>query len=163
MKKAHILYFDDEIFIMTTEFGGPLCFILEYIESLDIVNKIDRIDRPEDAEKAMKENNYDLLILDIRIEKSQGGERNSYKDIPWERTGVELIRRIREGDIKGKTTLSVPIIVITAVTDVPTLQRIELHGKGKDPEDPLFIRIIQKPPRLADIGRAIQDAISWIK
>ncbi|RXK01190.1 DNA-binding response regulator [Arcobacter sp. CECT 8986] len=72
--------------------------IKEYLESLDY--EIDDFDNGEDALHAIYENNYQILILDIRVPKING---------------YELVKIIREDNI------STPVIYITSLTDINNL------------------------------------------
>lgn len=72
--------------------------IKEYLESLDY--EIDDLDNGEDALHAIYENNYQILILDIRVPKING---------------YELVKIIREDNI------STPVIYITSLTDINNL------------------------------------------
>lgn len=72
--------------------------IKEYLESLDY--EIDDFDNGEDALHAIYENNYQILILDIRVPKING---------------YELVKMIREDNI------STPVIYITSLTDINNL------------------------------------------
>ncbi|AXX92795.1 DNA-binding response regulator [Malaciobacter molluscorum LMG 25693] len=72
--------------------------IKEYLESLDY--EIDDFDNGEDALHAIYDNNYQLLILDIRVPKING---------------YELVKMIREDNI------NIPVIYITSLTDINNL------------------------------------------
>jgi CheY-like chemotaxis protein len=162
MEVPHVLYFDDEVEDLTTAHGGPLEYILGYLrEDLDFTIDLDCKDQLSQTETSICENKYDVIFLDIRIEPSHGGaQEDDYKDTEWERTGVRLIDRIRSGAIGGATPSNVPIIVITAVADSDTLEKIKTIGKGNLPCES-FIRIIQKPPRLSDIEQALRQAVHY--
>ncbi|RXJ87378.1 response regulator transcription factor [Arcobacter sp. CECT 8985] len=72
--------------------------IKEYLESLNY--EIDDYDNGEDALNAIYENNYQILILDIRVPKLNG---------------YELVKIIREDNI------NIPVIYITSLTDINNL------------------------------------------
>jgi CheY-like chemotaxis protein len=71
---------------------------------------------------------FDLLIVDLMIRPKSVNADNQevqnihYDNVKWDRTGIEFIRRFRQGEYtqnsKG-TSPTVPIIVLSAVADSP--------------------------------------------
>jgi CheY-like chemotaxis protein len=69
---------------------------------------------------------FDLLIVDLMIQpRSFNGENQEvenihYDDVNWSRTGLEFIRRFRNGEYAQPgqgTPADTPIIVMSAITD----------------------------------------------
>jgi len=148
---AKILCFDDEAKIKFKS-------VIEYLEEF-CKHEIDVEDDLYEAEIKIKNNVYDVLLLDIRINQGKRKNVEGYEDKEWTRTGVRLIEKIRNGKLKGKNLSTVPIIAMTAVVHPPTLKEIIKFGEINNS----FISIIQKPPRLADIESEIKGAINFKK
>jgi DNA-binding response OmpR family regulator len=74
--------------------------IKEYLEALDF--DVDDFDNGDDAFDAIFENNYNLLLLDIRVPGMNG---------------FELIQLIR------KESIQTPVIVLTSLTDISNLSK----------------------------------------
>ena len=74
--------------------------IKEYLEALEF--GVDDFDNGDDALDAIYENNYNLLLLDIRVPGMNG---------------FELIQSIRKEDIQ------IPVIVLTSLTDMSSLSK----------------------------------------
>src|SRR5660398_176469 len=72
--------------------------IKEYLEYLNF--EIDDFDNGQDAQDAIFENRYDLLLMDVRVPKI---------------SGYEIVKTVRENDI------DVPIILVTSLTDINDL------------------------------------------
>jgi DNA-binding response OmpR family regulator len=72
--------------------------IKEYLEYLNF--EIDDFDNGQDAQDAIFENRYDLLLMDVRVPKI---------------SGYEIVKTVRENDI------DVPIILVTSLTDIDDL------------------------------------------
>jgi CheY-like chemotaxis protein len=86
------------------------------------------LDAELSAEKSLLERldreKFDLLIVDLMIHprspnaNNQEVENIHYDDVKWDRTGLEFIRRFRQGEYTGSgqgTSVDVPIIVMSAV------------------------------------------------
>ncbi len=146
---AKVLCFDDEA-------NHVLGSIEEYLREFcgHIVKVVANL---AEAEEKIRDQRYDVLLLDIRIVEEKRIGVAGYENKVWTRTGVRLIERIREREIHGATNPIVPIVVLTAVVHPPTLKEIETIGSRYG----AFVRVIQKPPRLADIGDAIKDGLEW--
>ncbi len=74
----------------------------------------------------LKRKQFDLLIVDLMIRpkslnaSGQEVQNIHYENVKWDRTGLEFIRRFRQGEYtqNGKgTSPSAPIIVLSAVAD----------------------------------------------
>ncbi|MFH1562613.1 MAG: response regulator [Nitrospirota bacterium] len=77
----------------------------------------------------LEKGGYSLIILDIMM--PHGKEISEY--IPAERTGIELLRMIRE-----KSPL-IPVMVLTAVTEARSINELKKHRPDKvfyKPVDP---------------------------
>lgn len=85
-----ILLLEDEIDYQET--------IAEYLESLDY--KVDSFENGREALDAIYENNYHLLLLDIRVP---------------EMSGYEIVKKIREDNN------DIPVIFLTSLTDINNL------------------------------------------
>ncbi len=113
MAKKRILFFEDDF----TSISG-LLFLLrkKYEITIGATQEIVNCDRNED---------FDLLILDIMIH-SNGLNPNpnsgsdfainlQYPNIDWHSTGIELLKKIRDGKlIKKGIPKDIPVIVLTA-------------------------------------------------
>jgi CheY-like chemotaxis protein len=69
---------------------------------------------------------FDLLLVDVMIHPKSKGTDNleveniHYDNVKWQRTGLEFIRRFRQGEycLEGKgTSNNVPLIVLSATAD----------------------------------------------
>lgn len=64
---------------------------------------------------------YDLIILDVMIHsetRCEGGNAPNvqFDGVPWDRAGLEFLRRLRRGDFSGPggTPADVPVIILSA-------------------------------------------------
>jgi len=100
----------------------------------------------------LRQEKFDLLIVDLMIRpqslnaNGQEVQNIHYENVKWDRTGLEFIRRFREGEYaqNGKgTSPSAPIIVLSAVADSTADEewgKIIQHEKH-----------VEKPFRLSDL------------
>lgn len=108
---AEILFVDDEEWSVNS-----------YIEVLkDHGISADLAKNGDEAVRRLRKGTYDLIVLDIMVPP---GEAIGRKVEP-RRAGVSLLAMIREGKIRGmKTSATVPVIVLTAVTDKKLLEEV---------------------------------------
>jgi CheY-like chemotaxis protein len=115
-KKRKILMLDDDFESM------------HYLQSF--VGKQLNMDVELTAEKSLlqrlRQEQFDLLVVDLMIKpKSFNGENIEvenihYDDVKWDHTGLEFIRRFRNGEYSQSdqgTSANAPIIVMSAVSD----------------------------------------------
>lgn len=136
------LWFDDEI----DSIANPLGAIINLLEKNHGL-KIDKVSNLEVAENKFREGGFDLLFLDVRISQDKGG--GSIDNKSWQRTGIALLKRIREGYYEPGTNRKIPIIVLTAVAAIDAQQEILSIGKGEDFKFALF----EKPADDDEIAR----------
>jgi CheY-like chemotaxis protein len=74
----------------------------------------------------LKQKQFDLLIVDLMIRpkslnaNGQEVQNIHYENVKWDRTGLEFIRRFRQGEYtqnSKSTSPSTPVIVLSAVAD----------------------------------------------
>lgn len=103
---------------------------------------------------------FDLLIVDLMIRPKGVNADNRevqnihYDNVKWDRTGLEFIRRFRQGEYakNGKgTSPNTPIIALSAVADSAA---DEEWGKIIENE-----KHVEKPFRLSDLINLILDLI----
>jgi CheY-like chemotaxis protein len=109
---------------------------------------------PKEAFAYLKQDQFDLIILDVRIRDDEDTSHNKQK---WTRYGVYFLKELREGRIPGRTPSDVPVLVITCVVstaDVEEIQRIGNSAGGR-------CRYLEKPvSRLAMVEEAICDLMA---
>jgi CheY-like chemotaxis protein len=100
-------------------------------------HSVDEAKTVDEAIEHMKDQKYDLVLLDVMIPPSK-----RWKDVHYRVTGKTLLCKLRKGNLEElKTDKDVPVVVITAVSDVDINLAINgfentciLH-KPIDPED----------------------------
>ena len=85
----------------------------------------------------IKQERFDLIIIDLMIHpRSLNGENREvdnihFDGVSWQRTGLEFLRRLRQGEFEGErdqgTRPDVPVIVLSAVGDTESIRR-EIQG-----------------------------------
>jgi len=102
---------------------------------------------------------FDLVIIDLMIhhfsidEDGKEVQNISYKDdgISWQRTGVEFLKRIRNGEYQDYGfSKDVAVIIASAVVD---------HEAKEDTHDKGISGYIEKPFTIEEIQLAIQDVL----
>jgi CheY-like chemotaxis protein len=103
---------------------------------------------------------FDLMLVDLMIypegpEENGGSKPNvQYAGVPWEKTGLEFIKRLRSGEYKGKgggTPPNVPVIVLSAVANETAEEELENME--------LASRYIEKPFKLSVLKNAIEELL----
>jgi CheY-like chemotaxis protein len=101
--------------------------------------------------KVQRDIPFDLVIIDLMIhlfsldESGQEVENISYEDIPWQRTGVEFLRRIRQGEYeKYGFAKDVKVIVASAVVDQKAKQDTKDLKRSGYIEKPFTIEELQE-------------------
>jgi DNA-binding response OmpR family regulator len=120
---------------------------VEFSANANVLNRLDR-------EK------FDLLIVDLMIHQYSLNAKNErvqniqYDGVRWDKTGLEFIRRFREGEYTSSgrgTSTSVPIIVLSAVADSVTDGQWGAMLKKEHP--------VEKPFRLSDLSSLISKLL----
>jgi len=104
---------------------------------------------------------FDLVIIDLMIHHSSLDEagrevenisyKDKDKDIPWQRTGVEFLRRIRLGEYEEYGfSKDVKVIIASAVVD---------HEAKEGTQALTISSYIEKPFTIEEIQQAIQKVI----
>jgi len=99
----------------------------------------------EDGEGALKkldQGQYNCIILDIMLPHKGKG---IFKDIPRYRTGIYILKRLREG--KFPKNIDTPVLVISAIADMDDTRKIkeEMHpDKDKYLEKPIHPLVVLK-------------------
>ncbi len=146
-KKKTIFYFDDDV-----DCTQDLINVLNESEEYDVIRA-----SHWPVIKVQREIPFDLVIIDLMIhhisldEKGQEVENISYEDIPWQRTGVEFLKRVRNGEyVRFGFSEDVPVIIASAVVD---------HEAKKDTQNLTILSYIEKPFTIEDIQQSIQEVI----
>ena len=89
----------------------------------------------------LRQERFDLILVDIMIRsKSPDAEGQEvvnihYDDIPWIKTGLEFLRRLREGEFSGNATTGtspdVPVIVLSAVASDSITAELKNHRQAQ--------------------------------
>ena len=110
---------------------------------------------PREAFACLKGEQFDLVILDVRIRDDEGTSQTPNQD--WTRYGVYFLKELREGRIPGKTPSTVPVLVITCVVSTADVEEIERIGNSAGGR----CRYLEKPvSRLAMVEEAICDLMA---
>jgi hypothetical protein len=106
------------------------------------------------------EEKFDLLIVDLMIQprsfngKNEEVENIHYDDVKWSCTGLEFIRRFRNGEYTQSgqgTSVDVPIIVMSAVSDSAANGELGKIIKNE--------YRMEKPFRLADFMKLVNKLL----
>jgi len=153
------LYFDDDIDAKEQPFK-------DLIDNLQLpldkhVLAVTTVAHLDEAEKHLTKGGYALLFLDIRIQRCKGG---GIDGIAWQRTGLALIKRIREGLYESTTAgegtgRKIPIIVITAVADANAQEQIRQVGEKHDS----CFTLLEKPVNEDNVRKAAVTFIDFKK
>lgn len=143
MKKT-IFYFDDDVDCIQE----VVSVLREYYDITLAAHK--------KAIEVKRDVPFDLAIIDLMIhhvsidEAGREVENISYKGIPWQRTGVEFLRRIRQGEYEDfGFSKDVPVIIASAVVD---------HEAKEGTQELTISSYIEKPFTTEEIQQAIQEA-----
>jgi len=97
------------------------------------------VDQAADAAQAIEKMTvkcYGLVILDIMLPPGA-----ALRDVPFRETGKELLLRLREEKLgKLQTPRDVPVVAVTAVSDIDVIEKINSAAnlviyKPVDPDD----------------------------
>jgi CheY-like chemotaxis protein len=145
-RRKSIFYFEDNVYQ-----------VMPIINSLEENYKV-TVGAHWEVIKEERLSPFDLVFIDLMIHNysfdREGKEvKNvSFKGINWNRTGIEFLRRIRQGEYeKFGFFKDVPVIIVTAVGDYNV--KNELHVLGID-------QYIEKPFIIEDIEKAVSDIFS---
>jgi CheY-like chemotaxis protein len=136
------LYFDDEI----KSPSKPLDITLKTLRDQYHI-EVDEVEKTQDMINALNKGGYYLIFLDIRIDEINSGGIGNRE---WQRTGIELLTRIRNGIYEPNTPKDIPVIVITAVADAEAQSEIISIGKGENEQ--YKIALFEKPADDDEIG-----------
>jgi two-component system response regulator HydG len=132
---ARILFVDDEIQYHT----GTLHFLRK-----SLGHEIDLAKNSSQAIQLLEQGTYDLMILDIML-----AEEDTYStSVERERAGLELLRRLRTGEIAGENT-RIPVVVYSAVANFEIQQEVKALGISAHLSNPVFLKELQKAVGLA--------------
>ena len=116
-ESRRILLFDDDYESML-----PIKLLLEYLKGYIV----ELTAEPNVIERLQREK-FDLLCLDVMIHPKTFDasdavvENLHFAGMNWQRTGLELLKRLRTGDLAtddGGTRADTPVIVLSAVADL---------------------------------------------
>ena len=109
----------------------------------------------------LRQERFDLVLVDIMIHpKSPDAEGQEvvnihYDDIPWIKTGLEFLRRLREGEFTGDagtgTSPDVPVIVLSAVASDSITAELKNHRLAQ-----IYMK---KPYRFTEILSSINSLL----
>lgn len=138
-----ILFIDDE-----PEFVRPQVTMLEE-EDYEVVLEPD----PVTALDLLRQNAFDLIILDLIIPPSQPLEGNEEEDweLAFSNTGMDLHREIRE----RMGVRDIPIIFLSVVRD----QELRNQLKQREGRCGQRFRFLAKPVSSSDVLAAVHSAI----
>lgn len=131
---AKIIFIEDE-----TEIN---LFLIDVLKELG--HEIEIAETSKRAENKLKENSYNLVVLDILLPDKKDPDA-----IPLIERGVRILRGIREG--RFRVPASVPVLVITAVPEREVRGKIKdflsKEGKGDMLEKPFTAGTFEKKVR----------------
>ena len=138
-KKTRIYYFEDDL--------EGLEEVVEALkEDYDVINSA----KVADVETKRKDH-FDIVIIDIMIhpqehedDPQRTPENVTFADIPWTRTGVEFLRRIRRGQYKQfGFPQNIQCIIATAAVDQNMVKELDALGINKMLEKPFTIETME--------------------
>jgi len=107
---------------------------------------------PSAVRERLTADRFDLILLDIRI------FYDAAKDKPnngWEREGLHFLEQLRNGELPGETSKSVPVLVITAVVNTADVEKIiEVGGRNKSK-----CIYMAKPVDLGEVEEAVMELL----
>ena len=110
-------------------------------------HKVDVAMTGDEAVELMKKKNYDVVLLDIMLPAGK-----SLTGVPFRETGKVILLRLRSGNLgKLKTDKDVPVVVITAVSDLEVITALDDAGN---------ICVLKKPIDPMDAYSKIKEFIS---
>lgn len=130
-----ILFIEDEMFIFQ-----------RLKEKLEEKYKLDIAEDGNSALSLLNQNQYDFIFLDIMMRHGNGNGIPHH--IPAKQTGIEIIRKVRNGETKNSN--KIPILVLTAVSDNADLKEIAKYKP---------IKLFAKPRELKVVYESIVEAI----
>jgi CheY-like chemotaxis protein len=108
----------------------------------------------QEAMEKLNETSFDLIIMDIMFTYDPTA---SSLDCFLDEAGVEMIRRIRDGEFKENPG-STPIIVLTALIDPEIEEKVRSLGVNEFLSKPVkFDRLEQIIQRLTDPGTGVNS------
>lgn len=120
--------------------------IKRLIEKLKKRYEVEVVGSGNSALDSLNENQYDLILLDIMLPHGEG--RRIPSNIPPKQTGIEILKKIRNRETKNSP--QIPIVVLTAVSDVQDLKGINKYRPT---------RLFQKPREFNVLYESITEAI----
>jgi DNA-binding NarL/FixJ family response regulator len=151
-KKTRIYYFEDDL-----EGLEEVVNALKDKEDYDVIYSAKFEDVAGDEVKGRE--NFDIVIIDIMIHSQlieddlEGVPENvTFEGIPWTRTGVEFLRRIRLGQYKQfGFPKDIKCIIATAAVDKNMVK--ELYNLGIN-------KMLEKPFTIETMETAISELLS---
>jgi len=105
----------------------------------------------------LREIPFDLVIIDLNIHHSSTDESGkevtniTYEGISWKRTGVEFLKRIRNGEYEDfGFSKEVPVIIASAVTD---------HFVKQEVRNLIISKYIEKPFTAEELQNAFREVL----
>lgn len=150
-KPQRLLLFEDDYESMQD--------LKEYIEEelgwqVELSAQVDILER-------LKRERFDLVIVDLMIHPTSFDaagrqvENVHFAGVPWVKTGLEFLRRLRKGEFAGTAGAGTP-------TDVPVLILSAVAGYSVTDELGKAIRVngyVEKPFRLHDLVMRIRTQV----
>jgi len=132
-----ILFVEDEV-----NARGGLTGILQHMGHV-----VDYAESADEAVAKLQKQEYGLILLDIMMEPG-----DSLPGVPFRMSGLELLTRLRRGVFgELKTSPDVPVVVITAVSDMDVGEVLNGEAKAN--------LVILKPKDTSDILVEIGDLL----
>lgn len=148
---------DEKIALYVEDYTDVSEKIIDFLSRVVPKLKIEIVKSASEAEKKLREMKYDLLLLDIRLVEPEG---DYFKGTFWTRAGQNLLKLIRNGEYEPKgTSRSVPVIVISAVSNQESVEEIKNIGQ----KDGNFLEYYNKPVSLNEIFNSVNKALSISK
>ncbi len=120
--------------------------VRELIKKLEKNYAVDVVEDGNSALNYLNQNQYDLIFLDIMLPHGEGSRIPP--DVRPKQTGIEILRKIREGETKNSP--QIPVVVLTAVSDMFDIKEIKRCGPTS---------LLHKPKEIIVLYEAIVEAI----
>ena len=106
---------------------------------------VDFAESCEAAEKALRLEMYDVIVLDIMLPRGQYDQDHG---LATREAGLGLLQELRHAKLKAlKTPVDVPVVALTAISDISILDGIRAHRN---------VVLVQKPVDPEEVAQMIR-------